>query len=158
MPAADAPAWGHGNRNKLVELKNRRPELMANEQTLEKQTDEQASSERTRSGQFYRPNVDIVEQQDELMLMVDLPGVKPSEIDINFEDGELSIHGHVPPRYEEAQSFLLTEYGTGDFYRTFRVSEQIDSTKIHAAYNDGMLTLHLPKVEAMKARKIAVQV
>lgn len=128
---------------------------MATEGTLEKQPD-QASAERTRSGQFYRPNVDIVEQKDELVLYADLPGVKPGEIDINFEDGELAIHAKVAPRYDRAKEFLLAEYGIGDFYRTFRVSEQIDSSKIHAEYANGVLTLHLPKVEAAKPRKIAV--
>jgi HSP20 family protein len=52
---------------------------------------------------------------------------------------------------------LLQEYGVGDFYRTFKVSEQIDSTRISAEYHDGVLTIHLPKVEAAKPRKISVQ-
>lgn len=129
---------------------------MATETSFEKQA-EPSSAERTRSGQYFRPNVDIVEQGDELVLVTDLPGVKPSDIDVHFEDGELSIHGRVSPRYSEAKEFLLAEYGVGDFYRTFRVSEQIDASKIHADYNSGVLTLHLPKVEAVKPRKIAVQ-
>jgi len=90
------------------------------------------------------------------VLVTDLPGVKPSDIDVHFEEGELSIHGRVEPRAADAKEFLLAEYGVGDFFRTFRVSEQIDATKIHADYNSGVLTLHLPKVEAIKPRKIAV--
>jgi len=119
---------------------------------------EVAGVERTRSEQFYRPNVDILEKADELVLVADLPGVKADEVDIRFEQGELTIHGRVKPRYEEGPKFLLDEYGIGDFYRTFRVSEQVDASRIHAEYHDGVLTLHLPKVEAVKPRKIAVQV
>ena len=54
--------------------------------------------------------------------------------------------------------FLLHEYGVGDYYRTFQVSEAIDAGKISADYADGVLTLHLPKAEALKPRKIAVNV
>lgn len=129
---------------------------MTTESTLEKQPD-QASAERTRGGHFYRPNVDIIEQKDELVLLADMPGVKPGDIEISFEDGEISVHGRVTSRYTGAKDFLLTEFGIGDYYRTFRVSEQIDSTKIHAEYNNGVLTLHLPKVEQLKPRKIAVK-
>jgi len=119
---------------------------------------EVAGVERTRSEQFYRPNVDILEKADELVLVADLPGVKADEVDIRFEQGELTIHGRAKPRYQEGTKFLLNEYGIGDFYRTFRVSEQVDASRIHAEYHDGVLTLHLPKVEAVKPRKIAVQV
>jgi HSP20 family molecular chaperone IbpA len=100
--------------------------------------------------------VDILEQNDELQLVVDMPGVKASEIDVRFEDGQLHLHGPVAPRQTPETRYLLQEYGVGDFDRTFRVSEQIDGSKIRAEYADGVLTLHLPKVEAAKPRKIAV--
>ncbi len=130
-----------------------------NNVTTPKATDtEVAGVERTRGEQFYRPNVDILEKADELVLMADLPGVNAEEVDIRFEQGELTIHGRAKPRYGEGTKFLLNEYAVGDFYRTFRVSEQVDGSRIHAEYHDGVLSLHLPKVEAVKPRKIAVQV
>lgn len=113
-------------------------------------------TERTRSGQTYRPNVDIVEHRDELVLVADMPGVKSAELDIRFEDGELSIRAPVAARQPEGTRYLLREYGVGDFYRSFRVSEQIDASRISAEYADGVLKLRLPKVEAAKPRKIAV--
>jgi HSP20 family protein len=118
---------------------------------------EVAGVERTRSEQFYRPNVDILEKADELMLVADLPGVNADEVDVRFEQGELTIHGRTRPRFDEGTKFLLNEYGIGDFYRTFRVSEQVDASRIRAEFHDGVLSLHLPKVEAVKPRKIAVQ-
>jgi HSP20 family protein len=117
---------------------------------------EVAGVERTRGDQFYRPNVDILEKADELVLVADLPGVNVNEVDIRFEQGELTIHGRTKPRYEGNAKFLLNEYGVGDFYRTFRISDQVDGSRIHANYHDGVLALHLPKVEAVKPRKIAV--
>jgi len=115
------------------------------------------SVEHTRSGQFYRPNVDIKETVDELLLVADMPGAKSDDIDINFEDGSLTIHAKVNNRQTEDTSYLLQEFGIGDFYRTFKVNEQIDATRISALYQDGVLTLHLPKLEAAKPRKITVQ-
>lgn len=106
----------------------------------------------------YRPNVDILETADELRVMADMPGVKPDEIDIKFENGTLTIYG-VAERKEVFKDgdFLLREYGIGDYYRAFEISEQIDTDRISAEYQDGVLTLHLPKVEAAKARKIEVR-
>lgn len=117
----------------------------------------QSPVERLRGGQVYRPNVDILEHPDELRLLADMPGVTADSIEIDFEDGVLTIQGKVAPRSIEGGASLLQEYGVGDFYRTFRVSEQIDAGRIAAEYADGVLTVHLPKVEAAKPRKIAVR-
>jgi len=124
--------------------------------TQVKQQDQQ-EMERTRGGEIYRPPVDILEVEDELTLIADMPGVKSDGIDINFEDGVLTIQGKVEPRYPENARFLLIEFGIGDFYRTFRVSEEIDPERIHAEYGNGVLTVHLPKAESAKPRKISVQ-
>lgn len=123
-----------------------------------KNPSESLSAEQTRSGLYFRPNVDIQEREDELVLMADVPGVKPDAIDIRFEDGALTIHAKVPQRQEPGRKYLMCEYGVGDFYRTFQVSETVDASKISAECRDGVLTLHLPKVEAVKPRKIAVTV
>ncbi|HJT31785.1 MAG TPA: Hsp20/alpha crystallin family protein [Pirellulales bacterium] len=116
-----------------------------------------SASERTRSGRFYRPNVDILEKRDELLVRADVPGAAGDEIEVHFEGGELSIRAPAAPRQEDATNFLLSEYGVGDFYRNFSVSEAIDPAKISAEYKDGVLTLHLPKAEAAKPRKIKVK-
>lgn len=113
-------------------------------------------AEHTRSGSYYRPNVDIVEKADELVVRADVPGVAPDGIDVHFEDGTLAIHAKVPPRNQDVD-FLVREYGVGDFYREFRVNETVDVGKISAELADGVLTLHLPKIEAAKPRKITVK-
>ncbi len=120
------------------------------------ETQEQ-EAERTRVGQWFRPPVDIIEKKDELLLVADLPGATSESIDIDFEDGLLTVEGTVPARYDEKMNFLLAEYGVGNFHRSFRVSEQIDGSRINAEYTNGVLTVHLPKAEAAKPRKIQVQ-
>ena len=131
---------------------------MADESSFAKTAaDESASGEHTRCGCHYRPNVDIVEKADELVVLADVPGAAGEDIDVDFEDGHLTIHAKVKPRQEESTEFLVREYGVGDYYRTFRVSEAIDAAKITAEYAEGVLTLHLPKAESTKPRKIDVR-
>ena len=131
---------------------------MANENKTTKTAAQEApAAEHTRSGRFYRPNCDILEHGDELLVVADVPGAKGDRIEVKFEDGALTIHAEVEPRQEEDNQYLLREYGVGDYYRTFRVSEAIDASRITADYADGVLTLHLPKTEAIKPRKISVK-
>ncbi len=120
-------------------------------------TERSRGQEDTRGGHFFRPNVDIYEEPEKLVVVADMPGVKSDELDVKFEDGLLTIHGHVAPRQPEKVRSAHAEFGVGDFFRTFRVSEQVDASQITADYRDGVLTLHLPKAAAAKPRKIAVQ-
>jgi HSP20 family protein len=130
---------------------------MDNENTVAKSTAEQpALAERTRSGCCYRPNVDILEKGDELLVLADVPGARSDSIDVKFEDGMLEIQAAIEPRECDGHTCLLHEYDVGDYYRSFQVSEAIDAGNISAQYADGVLTLHLPKAEALKPRKIAV--
>ena len=111
--------------------------------------------ENTRSGACYRPSVDILERSDELVVLADVPGASPDQIDLHFEDGTLTIHAKVPPRNQDV-AFLVREYGVGDYWRTFQVAETVDAGKITADYADGVLAIHLPKAEAAKPRKIPI--
>lgn len=115
------------------------------------------STEQTRSGNYYRPVVDIVERPEELTVYVDLPGANGDQIDVRFEDGTLSIHARVEPRHAEIPAFFIQEYGVGDYFRSFQVNETVEASRISAEFADGVLTLHLPKVEAAKPRRIDVK-
>jgi HSP20 family molecular chaperone IbpA len=116
-----------------------------------------ASAEHTRGGPYFRPNVDIRELANELVVLADVPGAKNDQIDIQFEEGALTIHARVSQRQKSQGPFSRKEYDVGDYFRTFRISEQIDISRISADYSEGVLTLHLPKVEAVKPRKIKVK-
>ena len=113
-------------------------------------------TERTFGPPIFSPNVDLLENAEELTLLADMPGVTPDGIDIQYEQGELRIRGRVAPRTEQP-NFLLNEYGVGDFYRVFQLGEGVDNERITAEIANGVLTVHLPKVERMKPRKIAVK-
>lgn len=130
---------------------------MPEENTLEKQpATEMGGSELMRSGVVYRPAVDIIQKERELVVLADMPGLDSDGIDIQFENGALTIHGRAQPRQGEETHYLMQEYGVGDFYRAFQISEQIDVSNISAEYSAGVLTLHLPKAAAVLPRKIDV--
>jgi len=130
----------------------------AEKQDVEKQNGnaDVTSIENTRGGRYYRPRVDIVERDQELLVLADMPGVAPDGVDVQFNDGVLTILGRAEPRQSEETEYLSREYSVGDYYRSFQVSDQIDVQKISAEMANGVLTLHLPKSEAAKPRKIAV--
>jgi HSP20 family protein len=130
---------------------------MANQTEIEKQETQELRAERIRSGRTYVPAVDIVEQDEQLLLLADMPGVNPDDLDIRYERGELTIHGQVRPRQAPESGYLLREYGVGDFYRVFQVGESVDSSRIEAEMRHGVLTLRLPKTEQAVPRKIAVK-
>ena len=112
--------------------------------------------EPTHGGITYVPRVDILETENELLVYADMPGCKPEDVDIRYENGQLEIYGKCPPRHENVE-YLLNEYGVGDYYRTFTINEAIDAGKITATYKQGVLTVHLPKSEAAKPRRITVK-
>lgn len=122
----------------------------------ENHQNEVTNGERSRQVVTYSPRIDILEAADELVLYADLPGVVSEDLDIQFENGELTIHGKVLPRHENVK-FLYGEYGTGDFHRTFTIGEMIDADRIVAELSNGVLTLHLPKAEKVKPRRIEVK-
>jgi HSP20 family molecular chaperone IbpA len=97
-----------------------------------------------------------VETDEELTLYGDLPGVTKDNLEVRFENGELTVEGKVVSRHTEHE-YVYGEYGIGDFQRSFTISETIDSEKIAAELRNGVLTLHLPKVEKAKPRRIAVK-
>jgi|YNPBryunderm2012_1023409.scaffolds.fasta_scaffold22279_2 HSP20 family protein len=102
------------------------------------------------------PRIDIVETDDEVRLYADMPGVKPEDVDIRFENGELSVHGRRTVVHHD-KSRTAWENPIQGYYRTFRLTEQIASDRIQAELKNGVLTLHLPKIEAVKPRRITVR-
>jgi HSP20 family protein len=126
------------------------------ETALQKETDNGLTPAEVTRNVTYTPRVDILETEDELLLFADLPGVREDNVDIRFEGGELTLHARRSPSDVSKGEWLWSSL-TGDFFRAFRISEQVDASKIWADLKSGVLTLHLPKVEAAKPRKITVR-
>ena len=115
-----------------------------------------APVEPTLGGTTYVPRFDIWENDDEMILYGDLPGVMPEDLDVRFEKPVLTIHGKVSPRHNDIR-FLHGEYGIGDFHRTFTIGEAMATERISAELKNGVLTVHLPKSEKVKPRRIEVK-
>jgi len=123
--------------------------------TTKEQRSDAANREVTRDV-YFTPRVDILETDDALELFADMPGVKPQDTDVRFENGELTLHGRCTPRHQGV-NYLYGEYGVGDFYRTFSISHDIDADKITAEIKCGVLKVTLPKSEAVKPKRITVK-
>lgn len=125
-------------------------------QLSEKTAETTPAVEPTREAPVFAPTFDIVENENEIVLFGDLPGVSESGLDVRYEDEQLIIHGKVERR-DEGVRFAHREYGIGDFHRTFAIDESVDAEKISAELGNGVLTIHLPKSEQAKPRRIPVR-
>jgi HSP20 family protein len=110
----------------------------ANGRTAERDTPER--------GLAVSPRVDVLETENEFLVLADMPGTRPEEVDVRFEQGELSVHGRRATRKDEFATY----------HRVFAISDTVAADKISAELKAGVLTIHLPKVEAVKPKRIAV--
>ncbi|MDD3473174.1 MAG: Hsp20/alpha crystallin family protein [Syntrophaceae bacterium] len=111
--------------------------------------------ELTHEGDFFTPAVDIYETSQEIVMNVDLPGVKPEDLDIDLRDDTLSIIGKVTETDNKGTD-LLVEYKVGHYYRSFLLTDVIDRSAISANLSDGVLKLRLPKAAKAVPRKIPI--
>jgi HSP20 family protein len=103
------------------------------------------------------PAADIYESDNDLVVTLDLPGIEPKNVDIRVENNVLTIRGERQlGEKQEAESFHRVERFYGVFARSFSLTTSVDTEKIRASYNAGVLTITLPKAEAAKPRKIQI--
>ncbi len=124
----------------------------------EKETVAGTVTERTRECKCFIPRTDIYETEDKIVLMLDMPGIDPKTIDITLEENILKVYGYSNPEEPEGYSLMHSEYETGDYERSFRLSDKIDQGKIDAVYKNGTLQLTLPKSEKAKPQKIEIKI
>jgi HSP20 family protein len=101
------------------------------------------------------PSVDVFENADELLIIADVPGVPNDGIDLQVQDGTLTLTARRLDLNESPA--LVREYDETDFVATFRIPAGIDTTAIAAETKNGTLLVRLPKAAAAKARKIVVK-
>ena len=105
----------------------------------------------------WRPAVDIKEEADRFVIMADLPGVDPGDIEITMENGVLSIKGERKAEIrDEKEGYKRVERVSGTFYRRFSLPDSADAERIEAKGKDGVLEVSLPKHEKVQPRRIAV--
>ena len=112
--------------------------------------------ESTAPARTFVPTADIFETEPALTAVLEMPGVDKNNVDVNIEDGILTVQGRLDfAKYEGLQP-IYTEYNIGHYRRSFSLSQKIEQTKISAEMADGVLTLVLPKAEEAKPRRIAI--
>ncbi|MFP4191266.1 MAG: Hsp20/alpha crystallin family protein [Candidatus Hydrogenedentota bacterium] len=125
------------------------------EHTVQTTTGEQNVPETRAEEQTLRPPVDIFEMSDGLVVVADLPGVPKEQIDINVHEGVLTIHGKT--KQESVGTPLHNEFELRNFYRQFRLTDEVDPESIRAEMKYGVLTVTLPKAEKAKPHRIEVK-
>lgn len=131
---------------------------MAKKQELQVQEKREvdASGESTRPTRAFVPSVDIYESENALTVVLEIPGVSKDNVDVNIEDGVLTVEGRIDfTKYDGLQP-VYSEYNVGPYRRSFQISSQIDHSKIAAQMQNGIMTLELPKAETAKPRRIQV--
>jgi HSP20 family protein len=119
------------------------------------QNESPKATERAQAETFVAPDVNIFESQDGYVLEAEMPGVNKDGLEITIAGNEITIVGR---RANEVTSgdTLFRERSTADFRRVFELDPAIDTGKISAKMNQGILTLTLPKSEEVKPRRITV--
>jgi len=114
-------------------------------------------TENTRDRCCFVPRSDIYELEDKIVIVADLPGASEDTIEIGLEKNVLTINAYVEQEAPDGYVLRMAEYETGDYQRSFRLTNEIDREKIEATVKDGVLRLYLPKSKEARARKISVK-
>jgi len=130
--------------------------MMPEQEIATREKQEVQGAEKTRPGRYFVPQVDIVENENELTLWADMPGVSDKDATVSLNDGVLTIVGKVSLAAYDKLSPLYTEYNVGNYFRQFELNEDIDEEKIKARMRNGVLTVELPKREHARPRRIEV--
>lgn len=127
---------------------------MLTNQTLSPSRETQGAAEETRERPTITPPVDVYENDAELLLIADLPGVARDAIELNLEDGALTLSARRTRLIEGA--VLGDEIGDGDYLRSFRLPRGLDLESVRAELDSGTLKIRLPKAKEFRPRQIAI--
>ena len=107
----------------------------------------------------FRLNTDIEELEDSYLFSFDVPGVKPEDIKLDFQEGRLKISGERrrEVRTQKPEGFERIEKSYGSFERTFQLPQNIDESKIKAHFENGLLEVVVPKSEVAKPKTIPIE-
>lgn len=114
--------------------------------------------ERTRARRTFVPAVDIFETKETIVLTADMPGVDEKSVEIILDKNVLTLTGNVEELKFDGCKPAHVEYETGDYQRSFTLSNEIDTDRIEAGVKNGVLRLTLPKAESARSKKIEVKV
>ena len=104
----------------------------------------------------WTPAVDIREESDRYVIVADVPGVDPQDIEVTMEDGVLTVKGERPADAGDAGTVRRTERAHGTFHRRFSLPETADAEGITATGRNGVLEVSIPKQQRVQPRRIEV--
>jgi HSP20 family molecular chaperone IbpA len=116
-----------------------------------------AETERTRTRKVFVPAVDIYETKDKIILNADVPGVDEKSINVTLEKNVLTITAETEPMNYEGYTVSHIEYDTGDYQRSFTISDDVDPDNIEATVKNGVLKVMLHKSEKAKVKTIPIK-
>jgi HSP20 family protein len=115
-----------------------------------------AKEEKTVPGRYYVPYADIYETDEALTVVMEMPGVEKSRLNVALENDVLKVDGQIDfTKYKDMEP-VYAEYNVGHYARSFTLSNKIDQEKISAQLEDGVLTLTLPKAKQARPRRISI--
>jgi HSP20 family protein len=107
------------------------------------------------------PAMDVAERKDAYVVQAELPGLRPDQVDVSFEKNVLTIRGTKPASFDASTDgelrIFAAERVSGSFERSVRLPEFVDAERITASFDNGVLTVTVPKAEAARPRRIAIQ-
>jgi HSP20 family molecular chaperone IbpA len=117
---------------------------------------EVSGAETTRPGRTFAPEVDILEKENEIIILADMPGVSADSLNIGLADSVLTLEGLTRDAEAETEMAVVREFETGKYFRQFTLADSIDQARIEASMSNGVMRLVLPKVAKAQPRKITV--
>ena len=106
----------------------------------------------------WAPAADLAEEADRIVVKVEVPGMKESDLKVNFEDGLLTVSGERQFEVKDDRTYHRVERAYGTFVRSFSLPRTVDAGSITASYRDGVLEIVIPKREESKPKQIQINV
>jgi HSP20 family protein len=131
-------------------------DLVTMRQAMDRLMDNSLADDRSVTSEWGLP-LDVVEDENDYLVKASLPGVKPEDLDITFHKGMLTIKGELKDESESTRGqYHLRERRFGTFSRTISLPSTVKPEDIQADFQDGILTLKLPKAEEVKPKRIPI--
>ncbi len=106
----------------------------------------------------WAPRTDLSETDEAFRIRLDVPGMTKDDITINLQNNTLTVSGErTSERTKESEEYVRVERAFGNFHRTFNLPNAVDQQNVEAAYEDGVLTINVPKTEESTRRQIEIQ-
>ena len=106
----------------------------------------------------WAPRTDLSETDDAFRIRLDVPGMTKDDIAINLQNNTLTVSGErSSERQKDGEEYVRVERAFGNFHRTFTLPDAVDPDRVEATYDEGVLTINVPKTETSTRRQIEIQ-